>query len=116
MEDKQYQIFISPLAAQKVKEQLDKRGTPNAYLRLGVRGSGCSGFSYVLQFDDSLKSTDLIFTLNEVSILVDKKSIIYLNGSTLDWEQTLIKHGFKFVNPQEKSRCGCGESFSVGDK
>lgn len=114
MEEKTFQVFVSVLALEQIKKQLAKRGTPDSSLRLGVRGSGCSGFSYVLQYEDAEpKERDLVFQINDLRVIVDKKSIIYLNGCTLDWEKTLMKQGFKFVNPNEKSSCGCGESFSV---
>lgn len=110
----EYTIFLSEVAAEQIKLQLEKRGTPNAALRLGIRGGGCSGFSYVLQFeDDPPRDRDEVFYHYNVKIVIDKKSLVYLNGSTLDWEKTLMKHGFKFVNPNEKSTCGCGESFTV---
>jgi iron-sulfur cluster assembly protein len=109
-----YTIFISDKAAEQVKKRLVKRGTPNAYIRLGVQGAGCSGFAYALQFEDSPpRPKDFLFELLGVRIIVDAKSIVYLNGATLDWEQTLLQQGYKFVNPQEKSKCGCGNSFTV---
>lgn len=117
---------LTPLAARKLYENLRKRGTPNAALRVGVRGGGCSGFAYVLEFaDGEPRSRDLVFTYpverkasdeeepGEVRVFCDKKSIIYLNGSVLDWLQTLMYQGFKFKNPHEKSSCGCNESFAV---
>lgn len=110
----EYTISISEIAAEQVKLQLEKRSTPESYLRLGIKGGGCSGFSYVLRFeDDPPKDKDLVFDQHGVKIVVDKKSIVYLNGATLDWEKTLMKQGFKFVNPNEKSSCGCGHSFTV---
>lgn len=112
--EKTLQVFVSPTAAEQIKLQLEKRGTPNSYLRLGIKGGGCSGFSYVLQFEDDLpRDKDVVFEEHNVKIVVDKKSLVYLNGSTLDWEKTLLKQGFKFVNPNEKSTCGCGHSFTV---
>jgi iron-sulfur cluster assembly protein len=112
--EKSYTISVSPKAAEQVKNQLIKRGTPEAYLRLGIKGGGCSGFSYVIQFEDSPpKEKDFLFEMEGVKVLVDKKSILYLNGSILDWEKTLMNQGFKFVNPNEKSSCGCGHSFTV---
>lgn len=112
--DKNYQVFVSAIAAEQVKAQLSKRGTPEAYLRLGIKGGGCSGFSYVLQFEDTdPKARDLVFEVEGVHLVVDSKSILYLNGCTLDWEKTLMHQGFKFVNPNEKSKCGCGHSFTV---
>lgn len=114
MEENNYKVFISAKAAEQIKIQLQKRGTPNAYLRLGVKGSGCNGYSYSLQYEDSSpRDKDLIFNLDGIKVVIDRKSILYLNGSTLDWEQTLMSSGYKFINPQEKTKCGCGESFTV---
>jgi iron-sulfur cluster assembly protein len=112
--EKNYTISVSPKAAEQVKNQLTKRGTPEAYLRLGIKGGGCSGFSYVIQFEDAPpREKDFLFEMEGIRVLVDKKSILYLNGSILDWEKTLMNQGFKFVNPNEKSSCGCGHSFTV---
>ena len=112
--DKKYQILVSAAAAEQVKKQLTKRGTPDAYLRLGVKGGGCSGFSYVLEFeDDAPRTKDLVFEMEGIKVIVDCKSILYLHGCTLDWESTLLNRGFKFINPHEKSKCGCGSSFQV---
>lgn len=115
MDEKTYSVSISPKAAEQVKLHLEKRGTPNAYLRLGLRGGGCSGFSYVLQYEDAepKENRDIVFVENDIRLVVDKKSLVYLNGTILDWEQSLMKKGFKFVNPNEKSTCGCGHSFNV---
>lgn len=115
MEDeKTLSISISPIAAEQVKSQLEQRGTPESYLRLGIKGGGCSGFSYVLRFeDDPPRDRDVVFEEHGVKVVVDKKSLVYLNGSTLDWEKSLLKQGFKFINPNEKSSCGCGHSFTV---
>jgi iron-sulfur cluster assembly protein len=109
-----FQIFVTRSAADNIKLQLEKRGTPESYLRLGVKGGGCSGFSYVMIFEDNPpRDRDVMFEEHGVKVVVDKKSIVYLNGATLDWEKTLMKQGFKFVNPNEKSSCGCGHSFTV---
>lgn len=107
-------ITISDAALIQVKKQLSKRDNPNGALRLGVRGGGCSGFSYALMFEDNEPSAkDLVFEFDGVKVFVDKKSIIYLNGCILEWEKTLMYQGFKFVNPNEASKCGCGHSFAV---
>jgi len=121
-----YRLELSPTAARKLYENLRKRGTPDAALRVGVRGGGCSGFSYVLEFaDEPPRARDLVFSYpverkasdeeepGMVRVVCDKKSILYLHGSTLDWERTLMYRGFKFVNPHEKSSCGCKQSFAV---
>jgi iron-sulfur cluster assembly protein len=112
-------IIVSPKAVDAIARQLKKRGTPEASLRLGLRGGGCSGFSYVIEFHDGPpRARDRTFDYVAsdgvpVRVVVDPKSLLYLNGTTLEWEQTLMHQGFKFANPNEKSSCGCGTSFSV---
>jgi iron-sulfur cluster assembly protein len=95
------------------KSALIKRGTPGAWLRLGVRGGGCSGVSYAIEFSDKSRERDHVFEFDGLRVLVDPKSLVYLRGSVLDYEVKLMQHGFKFVNPNEKAGCGCGESFSI---
>jgi iron-sulfur cluster assembly protein len=112
-------LSVSPQAVDAIARQLKKRGTPGAALRLGIRGGGCSGFSYVIEFHDGPPhGRDRVFDhvasdQTPVRVVVDPKSLLYLNGTVLEWEQTLMHQGFKFVNPNEKSGCGCGTSFSV---
>lgn len=107
-------ITVSDAAVEFAKEKLSKRGTPDAAIRLGIRGGGCSGFSYVIEFaDDPPRERDRVFEFGGVRFYVDKKSLIYLAGSLLDYERTLMFQGFKFRNPQEASSCGCGHSFTV---
>jgi iron-sulfur cluster assembly protein len=113
-------IEVSPKAVEAMRAQLTKRGTPGAAIRIGVRGGGCSGFSYVIEFDDGEpRKGDLVLEyaapeLSTVRVFCDKKSILYLGGSVLDWEKTLMFQGFKFRNPHEVTSCGCGHSFTVG--
>ena len=106
-------VQLTPKAVEKAKEALAKRGTPEAALRLGVRGGGCSGFSYVIEFADKPGARDQSFDFDGLRVVVDPKSLVFLNGTTLDYEVKLMQHGFKFVNPNEKTSCGCGESFTV---
>jgi iron-sulfur cluster assembly protein len=112
-------IAVSPAAVEAIRGHLAKRGTPEAALRIGIRGGGCSGFSYAIEFDDAEPRTgDLVLEYSEegkakVRVFCDKKSVIYLGGSVLDFEKTLMFQGFKFRNPQEATRCGCGHSFTV---
>jgi iron-sulfur cluster assembly protein len=112
-EEKTLSIAVSPKAVIKAKEALSKRGTPTALLRLGVRGGGCSGFGYVIEFAEEPGARDKVFEFDGLRVVVDPKSLVLLNGSTLDYETKLMGHGFKFVNPNEKTSCGCGESFTV---
>lgn len=107
-------LEITPGAAQFAKTKLEKRGTPRAAVRLGIKGGGCSGFSYVIQFEDGEpKSRDYAYEVEGVRFLVDKKSFVYLAGSVFDYEKTLMFQGFKFRNPNEATSCGCGHSFTV---
>jgi iron-sulfur cluster assembly protein len=112
-------IVIAQSAVDAIAQQIKTRNVPGTALRVGIRGGGCSGFSYVIQFHDGDPGArDVVYDLkatdgSDVRVLVDKKSLIYLNGSTLEWEKTLMRQGFKFVNPNEKASCGCGTSFQV---
>ncbi len=112
-------IVITQGAVDAVGLQVKKRNVPGTALRVGIRGGGCSGFSYVIEFHDGEpRPKDIVYDLSatdgsDVRIIVDKKSLLYLNGSTFDWEKTLLRQGFKFINPNEKSSCGCGTSFTV---
>jgi iron-sulfur cluster assembly protein len=112
-------MTVTPRAVEMIKKQIVKRGIAGASLRLGIRGGGCSGFSYVIEFHDGApRPKDNVFDHvaedgTPVRVLVDKKSLVFLNGTMLDWEQTLMQQGFKFVNPNEKTSCGCGHSFTV---
>lgn len=107
------EIQVTPKAVARAIDALAKRGTPNAKLRLGVRGGGCSGFSYTIEFADEATARDRVFTFGALEVVVDPKSLVFLRGTTLDYETKLMSHGFKLVNPNEKTSCGCGESFTV---
>ncbi len=112
MSDKTF--LATAVAVEAIKAALEKRKTPDAALRVGVKGGGCSGYMYALEFcDDDPREKDLVFEFDGVKIFIDKKSIIYLNGAELDFENSLLRKGFKFNNPIVKGECGCNESFSV---
>lgn len=112
-------IAVSPKAVEAIKKQIQKRAVPDTSLRLGIKGGGCSGFSYVIEFHDGApRVKDRVFDFvaqdgTPVRVVVDPKSLVYLAGMELDWEQTLLQQGFKFKNPNEKTSCGCGHSFTV---
>ncbi|MEY4579171.1 MAG: hypothetical protein RL701_3874 [Pseudomonadota bacterium] len=113
LQEGQDSVQLTPKAVEMAKNALVKRNTPGAFLRLGVRGGGCSGVSYAIEFSDKARERDHVFEFAGLQVLVDPKSLVYLRGSVLDYEVKLMQHGFKFVNPNEKSSCGCGESFTV---
>jgi iron-sulfur cluster assembly protein len=107
------EIRLTKKAVEMAKKSIERRAQPTAGLRLGVRGGGCSGVSYAIEFADKIRARDHVFEFDGLSIVVDPKSLIYLRGSVLDYEVKLMQHGFKFRNPNEKTGCGCGESFTV---
>jgi len=104
------EVVITDAAADEIRKQRDKRGTPNARIRVGVRGGGCTGFTYVFEWADEIKPTDSEFATGGVGIVVDPKSLVFLGGMTLDFVRGMMGHGFKFNNPNAKGSCGCGES------
>ena len=105
-------IQLTPGAITEVKRLLEKDGRPNLGLRIGVQGGGCSGLSYKLGFDQ-VRAGDRVGDFDGVKVFVDPKSDLYLEGTTVDFVDGLEGRGFKFLNPQAKKSCGCGESFSV---
>ena len=90
-----------------------KRQTPNAILRLGVRGGGCSGLSYYMDLVEEAQPKDKVFRFGDHTVAVDRKSYLFINGSEIDFEKTLAKTGFVFNNPLANTSCSCGESFSL---
>jgi iron-sulfur cluster assembly protein len=112
-EEKARQVYVTPKAAQKIREALNREGMPEGGLRLGVIGGGCSGLTYQIKFVPVARANDHIFEFDGVRVFVDPKSIVYLDGMTLDWQESLMQSGFVFHNPQAKKSCGCGTSFSV---
>ena len=106
-------VSMTPVAANRVKELMATQKVENAFLRMGVRGGGCSGMTYDLQFDNELRKHDKQFEVDGVKVVVDVKSYLYLNGTTLDFVTQGLTGGFTFVNPNAKSRCGCGTSFTA---
>lgn len=107
------EIQLTPKAVEMALKALERRGTPEAALRLGVRGGGCSGASYVIEFSDKIRPYDNVFRFGALNVVVDPKSLVYLKDSVLDYEVKLMEHGFKFLNPNEKKGCGCGQSFGI---
>ena len=109
---KRMAITITESAATRVKAFLDNRGK-GIGLRVGVKTTGCSGMAYVIEFADQVDQDDTVFEERGVKIIVDPKCLMYLDGTELDFAKEGLNEGFKFTNPNEKARCGCGESFSV---
>lgn len=105
-------IQMTDAAAERVKSFMQNRGK-GIGLRLGIKTTGCSGLAYVLEFVDEMNADDQMFEVNGVNVIVDGKSIVYLDGVELDFAKEGLNEGFKFNNPNAKGECGCGESFTV---
>lgn len=105
-------ITMTDAAAERVKSFLANRGS-GVGLRLGVRTNGCSGMAYVIEFADRAAVDDVVFEDHGVKVFVDQKSLVYLEGTELDFAREGLNEGFKFNNPNAKNQCGCGESFGV---
>lgn len=107
-------ITISTAAAERVQSIKKKRQTPEALLRVGVRGGGCTGLTYYMDLVDQVDAKDKVFEFHDgIRIAVDRKSYLFINGSELDFEKTMVKTGFVFKNPLSNKSCSCGDSFSL---
>jgi iron-sulfur cluster assembly protein len=106
-------MTVTPAAAERVKALIESRGKATAGVRIGVRTKGCSGLSYTLEFADSQQPMDEVVETEGVKLLIDPKASLFLIGTEMDYEEEKLKSGFVFKNPNEKGRCGCGESFHV---
>lgn len=107
-------LQVTDRAVKRVRIAMAKEGISpeEGGLRLGVMGGGCSGLSYSIKFDTRPRERDRVFTFDGVRVFVDPKSFVYLHGMTLDYEETLMRQGFNFINPNSSRSCGCGTSFS----
>ncbi len=105
-------ITVTETAAQHIKSQLQQRGKGEG-IRVGVKTTGCSGLAYVLEFVDQQKPEDQIFLNYGVQVFVDPKSLLYIDGTQMDFTKEGVNEGFKFTNPNVKGECGCGESFTI---
>jgi iron-sulfur cluster assembly protein len=107
-------ITVTDTASKKIKQNLEKRGK-GVGIRIGVKTTGCSGLAYTLEYvDEYIYETGVTnFAQKDFAVLVDAKSLAYLNGMTMDWVRNGLNEGFEFINPNERDKCGCGESFRV---
>jgi iron-sulfur cluster assembly protein len=105
-------IHVTPQAAKKINQNISQRGQGLGIL-VGVRTTGCSGMAYVLEYLDSPRPEHLQFNSNDATVWCAPKDLVYLNGMEIDWAKQGLNEGFEFNNPQERDRCGCGESFRV---
>ncbi len=105
-------ITLTTAAAERVRAFIEKRGN-GVGLRLAVKTTGCSGMAYVMEFADQVEDDDVVFEDQGVKVLINPKSLVYLDGTELDYAKEGLNEGFKFNNPNVKDMCGCGESFNV---
>ena len=108
-------ISLTETAANRVRAFLDSRGK-GLGLRLGVKTTGCSGLAYVMEWVDELEDDDEVFESKGVTVVVDKKSLVFLDGTEVDFAKVGLQEGFQFRNPNAKDACGCGESFTIGEE
>lgn len=106
-------VTLTDAALKEVTRLLDLQGITEGGLRLGVKGGGCSGLSYTINFDEKIGEFDTVTEVDGIKVIIDAKSAIYLQGMTLDYQKDLVSGAFKFVNPNATKTCGCGESFSA---
>ncbi len=106
-------MTVTPAAAERAKTLIEGRGKPTVGIRIGVRSKGCSGMSYTLEFADKQEPMDEVVEVSGLKLLIDPKASLFLIGTEMDYEEEKLKQGFVFRNPNEKGRCGCGESFHV---
>jgi len=108
-------IKLTEKAIEKILEVLSQQNPKPAGLRIGIKGGGCSGYQYNLEFSDGETQNDKVFEFGELKVFVDQVSLMYLDGATIDYEETLHGAGFRFDNPNVKTQCGCGQSFTTQD-
>jgi len=106
-------LSVTDAAAQRIHELLARRGKPSVGVRVGVRARGCSGLSYTLEFADAKGKFDEVVEDKGVTVLIDPKAVMFILGTEMDYVEERLQSGFAFRNPNEKGRCGCGESFHV---
>ena len=106
-------MTVTSAAAERAQALIESRGKPTAGIRIGVRTKGCSGLSYTLEFADKQEPMDEVVEAQGIKLLIDPKASLFLIGTEMDYEEEKLKQGFVFKNPNEKGRCGCGESFHV---
>jgi len=106
-------LSVTPAALERVKTLLAQRGRPSTGIRIGIKTKGCSGLSYSLEYADNVNPYDETLTVDDVTVFIDPKALLYILGTEMDFIQESLQSGFVFRNPNEKGRCGCGKSFHV---
>lgn len=106
-------LSVTDAAAEQIKSLLEGRGKPSAGIKIGVKTAGCSGLSYALEYADEIGKFDEVVDVDGIKVLIDPKAIMFIIGTEMDYKQDKLESGFVFTNPNEKGRCGCGESFHV---
>ena len=105
-------LNVTPSAVNHIKEMISSRGKNTLGIKVGINTKGCSGLSYTMEFVDQIDDSDEMIVIDDVKIFIDKKASLFLIGTEMDYEKGELESGFKFIDPNEKGRCGCGESFA----
>jgi iron-sulfur cluster assembly protein len=106
-------LTVTPAARQQMAYLIEKRGKPSAGIKVKVKTGGCSGLAYHIEYADAIDKYDEVIKTEDITVVIDPKAVIYLVGTQMDYVKEKMKEGFVFINPNEKGRCGCGESFRV---
>ena len=106
-------LTITESAKQRVRDLMSQRETPAVGIRIGIKTKGCSGMSYTMEFADQASPFDEVVTIDEITLMIDPKAIMFILGTEMDYIEETLHSGFVFNNPNEKGRCGCGKSFHV---
>ncbi|AIK97037.1 HesB/IscA family protein [Candidatus Odyssella acanthamoebae] len=106
-------MTLTDSAKARVRELMSQRETPAAGIRIGIKTKGCSGMSYTMEFADTISAFDEVVTVDDLTLMIDPKAILFLLGTEMDYVVETLQSGFVFRNPNEKGRCGCGKSFHV---
>lgn len=106
-------LSVTEAAADRIAQLISIRDKPTAGIRIAIRTKGCSGLSYTIEYADEIKQGDEVITLPDASIFIDPKAVLFIIGTEMDYEDGVLQKGFVFKNPNEKGRCGCGQSFTV---
>lgn len=106
-------ITVTPTAVEQIKTLLDKRGKPSLGIRISVKSKGCNGLAYAIEYADDKKPLDETMEIDGLTIFIDQKATLFILGTEMDYVVEQFESGFKFINPNEKGRCGCGKSFHV---
>ncbi len=117
MNKQKYTFYCTAVAVEQIRDRIIKRNNSNTKgMRIGLQGGGCSGFSLIVEFADKVNDKDYVFEFDNIFLYIDPKSMVYLDGTTIEYEISLMGHGFKFNIPKQQSTCGCKKSINFKEQ